>query len=109
MPDIPNEPVNKDGQDDQADLQGYQDDFDTSKRDQATNEALDNQADNTPATRAEFAQGLRDSTAPDQEGGTNPPLGQDDPEPPMASQDDYREDIEDRDEDDKERSLPGWQ
>lgn len=108
MPDVPNSPTNDDNPADPQDLQGYQDDFDTAQRDQIINEAGDDPVQDTPATRAEFAQGLRDSAAASQESGLATP-NPDDPEPPMASTDDYREDIEDRDEDDKERSETPWQ
>lgn len=108
MPDVPHSPNSSDAPDDQEDLQGYQDDFDTAKRDQLSNDEAEDPYGGTPATRAEFAQGLRDSAAPSQEGGIGS-TDKVDAEPPLASQDDYREDIEDRDEDDKERPDEPWQ
>lgn len=111
MTQVPQTPMG--GSDDSLDglrqNQGYQDDIDTSTRDQFANEAGTDPSDDVAATKAEFRQGLRDS----QTDVTTD--GEDDAEPPLASSDDYREDIEGRDQDDpslggdnKARDSAGW-
>lgn len=106
MPQIPDEPEEHIDVDSQDNLQGYQDDLDISKGDPVIDEETDNNPYGVSASPAERAQGLRDSAAPDQEGG-NLRNNLNNGEPSLASQDDYREELEDRGEDDKERSTDG--
>lgn len=105
MPDVPILPGNQDDDNAQQDLQGYQDDFDTSTRDQFADESGTQPYEDTPATRSELREGLRDSEGNDQEGGSTEPTDDSD------RQDDFREEIEDRDEDssdNKGRDLDRW-
>ena len=105
MPDIPTLPQSNDGDDSQQPLQGYQDDFDTSERDQFAEETGSQPYQDTPATRSELREGLRDTEGADQEGGSTEPNDE------TATQDDFREEVEGRDQDagdDKNRDLERW-
>lgn len=115
MTQIPQDPLASPGADEPHNLQGYQDDFDTSRKDQFANEAGSDPSEDVPATRAEFRQGMRDTAISDQEGGIVPTSH--DAEPSLATADDYREDIEGRDKDsstdtlggdDKSRAADSW-
>lgn len=87
MPDVPPQQAASDDTSVQP-LQGYQDDFDDEKRDQFANEAPDDPSRVTPATREELREGLAKTAGDDQEGGA----------PGTPEEDDWREEIEDRDE-----------
>lgn len=97
MAQVPQNPLDDSSTDGKQDLQGYQDDFDTSQRDQFANDAGSDPTQETPATRAEWKEGMRDTAGTDEEGGTHKPSDDSD------RLDDFREEVEGRDANDGAR------
>ena len=93
MPDVPQDQNAASDDTSQQDLQGYQDDFDTSKKDEVMNETGDDPSQVTPATPSELREGLENTAGEDQEGG----------EQTDSEKDDWREEVEDRDEENGDR------
>ncbi|HEX6462208.1 MAG TPA: hypothetical protein VFZ58_02945 [Candidatus Saccharimonadales bacterium] len=93
MSDVPQDQQAASDDTSQQNLQGYQDDFDTAKKDEFANENGDDPSKVTPATPSELREGLENTAGNDQEGA----------EPGSSEDDDWREEIEDRDEENGSR------